>query len=117
MESGSNELEKEMYSIIREILEPFLTPQIFFFPEQLYHPEKIKEENSEDERKEDHDTVVGKAPIQQGNIVTRRKAHQALEEGEIQEEKSTRKVRRKSHKEKREETTNMDKARGTKQTI
>jgi hypothetical protein len=81
------------------------------------HPQQIEEEILEDERQEEQDPTAMKAPIQQGKIVTRRKSQQALEEGEIQEEKSTKKVGRKSHKEKREETTNINKAMGIQQTI
>ena len=81
------------------------------------HPQQIEEEILEDERQEEQDPTAMKSPIQQGNIVTRRKSQQALEEEEIQEEKSTKKVGRKSHKEKREETTNINKAMGIQQTI
>jgi hypothetical protein len=43
---------------------------------------------------------MDKVPIQQGEIVTTRKEQQELEQWEIQEEKSTKKVGRKLHKDK-----------------
>jgi hypothetical protein len=81
--SGSNEFEKEIHSIIWEVLEPVFNRHTFYFIEKLDHPQQIEEDNSKDDRKEDQDLATRKSPFQHCIIVTRRKSEQALANGEI----------------------------------